>query len=421
MKKGNGHPKVRNGLVAVLDVGTTKNACFIARVGGDGGLRVIGVGHQISRGVRCGTIIDMDATEAAIRGTVEVAEQMAGENIEGVVVNLSASELSSRLVAYDVAVSGHEIGEADLRNGFDPGVLIHGQPREHELVHAIPVGYSIDGHRGIRDPRGMYGERLGVNVHVVSAKTGPLRNLTTCIAHCHLEIEDRVLSPFASALACLVEDEKQLGVTLIDMGGGCSAIAVFFDGEMVYADSIPIGGMHVTRDIARGLSTPLSHAERIKTLYGSALPSPSDDREILKVPLVGEETEGELNQVPRSMLVGIVRPRIEETFELVRARLEAAGFDKVAGRRVVLTGGASQLPGARELAGMVLDKQVRLGRPKPIPGLAEAVAGPAFSACAGLLHHATKNGAVEFGRNWRPEEVPNGRFGRLGQWFRENF
>ncbi len=421
MKKNGANGKLRNGLVAALDIGTNKIACFIARNSGDEGLRVIGIGHQVSHGIRAGAIVDMEAAAECIRATVEAAEQMAGENIRQVAVNLTSGDPLSRLIAYEVSIAGHEIGEADLRHVLDPSVLNQGCPADHETVHVLPVGYSIDGNRGVRDPRGMFGERLGANVHVISARTSALRNLATCIAHCHLEIESKVVTPLASAQACLVEDEQELGVTLIDLGGGTTTIAVFFDGEPVHTDVVPVGGVHVTNDIARGLSTPVAHAERMKTLYGSAIPSPSDDREVLKVPLIGEERETDANPVPRSMLVGIIRPRIEETFEMVRARLEDTGFDKVAGRRVVLTGGASQLPGVREVAGLILDKQVRLGRPAPIRGLAEASSGPAFATCAGLLHYALENTTVSTDAPYRPTEEPAGRFGRIGQWLRENF
>ncbi|MCG8511841.1 MAG: cell division protein FtsA [Rhodospirillales bacterium] len=420
MKKNGSNGKPRNGLVAALDVGSTKIACFIAR-SGEKGLQVIGIGHQVSRGIRAGAIIDMDAAADCIRSTVETAEQMAGENIRQVVVNVSSGEPKSRLIAYEISIAGHEIGDADLRQVLDPAVLAHGRPAEHETIHTLPVGYSIDGNRGVRDPRGMFGQRLGANVHVISAGTGAMRNLGTCIAHCHLEIEDEVIAPLASSEACLVDDERDLGVTLIDMGGGTTSIAVFFDGELIHTEVVPVGGVHVTNDIARGLSTPVVHAERMKTLYGSAIPSPSDDREVLRVPVIGEENEADTNPVPRSMLVGIIRPRIEETFEMVRARLEENGFDNVAGRRVVLTGGASQLPGVCELAGAILDKQVRLGKPQPIRGLAEASSGPAFSTCAGLLRYAIENPAVEAEAAYRPAEEPNGRLGRIGQWFRENF
>ena len=418
--KGNQN-KSRSGLFAALDVGTTKMCCFIAKASVDKGLEIVGIGHQVSKGLRAGTIVNMDDAEASIRATVEAAEQMAGENIREVYVNLSGGNPASKLIAYEIELAGHQIGDNDLRRVLDVSSVLKDQPSDYELVHAIPVGYSIDGNRGVRDPRGMYGQRLGVNMHIVGASSGALRNLSTCISRCHLGIADKVVAPYASALSTLVEDEIQLGVTLIDMGGGTTSIAVFFDGELVHTDVLPVGGGHVTKDVARGLSTPLEHAERMKTLYGSALPSPSDDREVISVPQIGEDRTGEMTQVPRSMLVGIIRPRLEETFEMVRSRLEAAGFDKVAGRRVVLTGGASQLPGARELAGMILDKQVRQGLVRPAEGLAESMSGPAFATCAGLLNFAVNNQAEGASRAYRPTEGPSSRFGRLGQWFRENF
>jgi len=413
--------KVRSGLVAAIDLGTTKACCLIAKPDNGGKFKVVGIGHQISHGLRSGTIIDMEQTEATIRSTVEAAEQMAGENIRHVIVNVSCGEPHSRLIAYEVSIAGHEIGDGDLRRVLDPAGLPEGEKHERELIHLIPVGYSVDGNKGVRDPRGLHGERLGVNMNVISAATGPLRNLEQGVARCHLDICGKVVTPYASALSCIAEDEKNLGVTCIDMGGGATSIAVFFDGELVHIDSIPVGGVHVTNDIARGLSTPLVHAERMKTLYGSAIPTPSDDHEIIKVPLIGEEETGETNQVPRSVLVGIIRPRIEETFEMIRGRLQTAGFDKVAGRRIVLTGGASQLPGVREMAGAILDKQVRLGRPRPVPGLAESVSGPAFATSAGLLHFAFNNPAEEAKSAYRPVEEPSGKIARLGQWLRENF
>ncbi len=420
MSNNGNQNKPRSGLIAALDVGTTKVACFIVRRA-EGGPRIVGIGHQVSHGLRSGAIVNMHDAEAAIRSTVSAAEQMAGENIRNVVVNVSCGAPKSKLVAYEVSISGHQIGDADLHRILDAGNLARHKTEDHDLIHALPVSYNIDGNRGVRDPRGMYGERLGVNMHMVSAGSGPVRNFATCVSRCHLDIEAKVVSPYASGLACLVEDETSLGVTLVDMGGGTTSIAVFFDGEVVHTDIIPLGGVHVTNDIARGLSTPVVHAERMKTLYGSAMPTPSDDREVIKVPLIGDEGDSESNQVPRSMLVGIIRPRLEEIFEMVRARLESAGFDKVAGRRAVLTGGASQLPGVTQLAGMILDKQVRMGRPRPMDGLADAVAGPAFSTCMGLLNY-TINRPVEAARGaYRPMGEPVGRFGRLGQWIRENF
>jgi cell division protein FtsA len=371
--------------------------------------------------MRGGAFVDLDAAELTIRATVEAAERMAGENINHVTVNVSAGMPRSKLIAYEVSVAGHEIGDADLRRFLDPAGLGNAVADDHEVIHSIPVGYSIDGCRGVRDPRGLFGQRLGVNLHLITAATGAVRNLATAVNRCHLEIAGKAVSPYASALGCVVEDEAALGVTLIDMGGGTTSIAVFFDAELVFTDSIPVGGTHVTNDIARGLSTPVAQAERMKTLYGCCLSTRSDDRQLIEVPPISDDGTGEPGQVPRSMLVSIVRPRLEETFEIVRARLEEAGLDKAAGRQVVLTGGASQIGGAPELAGMILDKQVRVGRPRPIEGLPEAATGPAFTTCAGLLHYAVNQPPEGLYGNYRPTDEPSGRFGRFGQWLRENF
>ncbi|HYM30565.1 MAG TPA: cell division protein FtsA [Candidatus Cybelea sp.] len=409
----------RHGFIAGLDVGTTKVCCFVARIDG-GGVRVVGIGHQVSRGMRSGAVVDMEAVEASIRAAVDTAERMAGETVREAYVGFSGGQPASHTVGVEVAIAGHQVGESDVSRVLDQG-RSRNEPGERQVVHAIPVGYTIDGSRGIRDPRGMHGERLGVNMHVVTAAAGPLRNLATCVERCHLKIAGVVVSPYASGLACLVEDEMDLGVTLVDMGGGTTSLAVFYDGALVFADVIPIGGAHVTNDIARGLSTPTAHAERMKTLYGGAIAGSGDHGEIIDVPRVGETEHHSPNHVPRSMLVGIVRPRVEETLELVRDRLTRSGVEHLAGRRVVLCGGASQLQGMRELAQRVLDKQVRMGRPIRVGGLAEATGGPAFAACAGLLTYALRARAEAVDGMSEPDEAPSGRFARLGQWLRANF
>lgn len=412
---------MRNGLIAALDVGSTKVCCFLARAQDDGHPRIVGIGHQVARGMRAGAVVDLEELEHSIRAAVDAAEDMAGERVRAVVVNLSGGNPGSTNVKVEVSMNGHAVNEADIRRMLDHGRAHHESP-DRDLIHAIPVDYTIDGNEGIRDPRGMYGERLGVAIHVISAAIGPVRNLMTVVHRCHLDIEARVVSPFAAGLACLVDDEKELGVTCIDMGGGTTSIAVFVGGQLVHTDVIPVGGHHVTNDIARGLSTPLSYAERTKTLYGSAIPSPGDDREMLKVPLVGEDEDGASNQVPRSMLIQIIQPRLEETLELVRSHLEKSGFDKMAGRRVVLTGGASQMQGVRDLAGLVLDKQVRLGRPVGLHGLPEATNGPAFSTCAGLIRYAmTHQPAAKNGRRATQEPAGAGGLSRIGSWLKRNF
>lgn len=417
MKRGLAKPKT--GLIAALDIGTTKVCCFVAQVESAGNIRVVGIGHQKSRGLRAGAIVDMDLAEESIRGAVHAAEQMAGETIREAFVNLTCGAPSSQSVAIEVSIAGHEVGDNDLRRVLGQGYLYH-EASDREIIHSIPVNYTIDGSRGIRDPRGMYGERLGVNMHVVSATAGPVRNLKTCVARGHLDLQALVVSPYAAALSTLVEDEMDLGVTCIDMGGGTTSIAVFLDGEVIYTECIPIGGQYVTSDIARGLSTPLVHAERMKTLYGSTLATSADEHEVIDVPQVGEDEHAIPNHVPKSILVGIIQPRLEETFELARSRLEASGLDKVAGRRVVLTGGGSQLQGVRELAALILDKQVRMGRPLRLGGLADATAGPAFATCAGLLHYAVTRYSDAPSRARRGAEASAGVFGRLGGWLREN-
>ncbi len=431
MKKPLG--KTRSGLVAALDIGSSKVCCFVARIGDPptnpllpragvpaNTIRVAGIGHQVSRGVKAGRIVDVDLLEASILNAVHAAEKMAGETLRSVIVNLSGGWPASQTVGVEVSIAGHEVGDGDLRRVLDQWRTLDGLD-ERDLIHSIPVGFTIDGTNGIRDPRGMFGQSLGAHMHVVTAASGAVRTLGTVIQRCHLDVETLVVSPYAAGLASLVDDEMDLGVTVIDMGGGTTTFAVFFDGNVIYTDCVAIGGHHVTNDIARGLSTPILAAERLKTLYGSATPSPLDDQETIDVPPIGEEDHAHPNHVPKSLLVGIIRPRLEETFELVRSRLEASGFDKIAGRRVVLTGGASQLPGARELAQLVLDKQVRMGRPIRVQGLAEAAGGPAFSTCAGMLVYAANPHLDAPRLAPLPETESNGMFGRMGSWLKEHF
>jgi cell division protein FtsA len=404
----------RGSTIAGIDIGTTKICCFIARVEAEP--RITGIGHQIARGVRSGAIIDLDAAGDSIRGAVHAAEEMAGETIDRAVVNLSGGYAASRLVKTEIALGRREISDADMRQVLERGYGLRDAP-DRQVIHSIPVGFSIDDSRGILDPRGMVGDRLGVNMHIVTAAIASVRNHTAALDRSHLETEALVVSPYAAGLACLVEDERDLGVTVIDMGGGTTTIGVFFGGNLLFADAVPVGGTHVTNDIARGLSTPLGHAERMKALFGSAISSTLDERETIAVPQIGEEEEGHVNHVPKSLLVSIIAPRLEETFELVRNRLDASGCDQIAGRRVVLTGGACQLHGARELAGLILDKQVRIGRPQRIKGLAESTHGPAFSTAAGLLHFAIS----ERTESPRPARIARGGiFARVGQWMREN-
>ncbi len=409
----------RNGPIAALDIGTTKVGCFVA-VEETGGLRIKGVGHQVARGMRAGAITNMEMAEDSIRSAVDAAERMAGETIREVYVSVTAGQPASQTVEVEMSIGGQEIGDKDLIKTLKEAQTGY-KPENRSVIHALPVGYNVDGNKGIRDPRGMFGDQFGVSMHMVSVLNNHVRNLTTCVERCHLGVAGLVSAPYAAGLASLVQDEMDLGVTVIDLGGGSTSFAVFYDGEMVYNETIPVGGTHVSNDIARGLSTTLANAERMKTLYGSALASSTDEKEIIDVPLIGEAEHQVANHVPRSMLVGIIRPRIEEILEIVRDRLLASGFAKVAGRRAVIVGGASQLAGVQELAGRILDKQVRIGKPIRVKSLPDATEGPAFAVAAGLLSFAVKeNFTDQLGGNLF-EKTPKNRLLRIGNWFKENF
>lgn len=378
--------RVSSGRVTVLDIGTAKVVCYIAEVDSTGGIRVLGVGHQLSRGIRASQLTDVQDAQTSVIAAVHAAEQMAGGTVESVTVSLSGGGISSRSVMVEMALLGDSVTERDILDIIEQG-RASVESDEAEIIHCFPVSYSLDSAKGVADPRQMYGEKLGCELHVVTEAQSVTRNLAHCVALCHMNVEEFVLGSHAAALACLEEDEMQLGVTLVDMGAGATGFSIFSGGRNVFADVIPVGGMHVTADIARGLSTTIAHAERLKTLHGSCIATAADDQVMISAPLLGEDVEGDDgNVMPRSMLVGIIRPRLEEIFEMIRGRLEMSGMEALAGRRVVLTGGASQLIGVRELASRVLSRQVRLARPRPIHGLADAVSGPAFSAAIGMLY-----------------------------------
>jgi len=408
------------GSIAALDIGSTKVSCFIGRLEMDGSIKVTGIGHQLSKGIRSGHIVDIIEAETSVIAAVHAAEQMADETIENVVVNLAGAGIASRSVTVELMVSGGSVTERDLAD-----ILIEGRASvendDTEIIHCFPVHYALDEVKNIKDPRGMVGNKLGADLHIITAPATMIRNITNCLAHCHLNAADFVVSPYASALACLEPDEMDLGVTLIDMGGGVTSVAVFAGGKNLFTDVIPIGGIHVTSDLAKGLSTTIAHAERLKTLHGSAVPTSSDDQAMIDVPQLGEEdgVDGS-NLMPRSMLVGIIRPRLEEIFEMIRSKIEVAGMDAITGRRVVLTGGASQLLATRELAIRVLGKQVRLGKPRTINGLADAVSGPAFSSTMGMLEYARRKTLegrqFDVSRRAMPFSLT-----RIAQWFKDNF
>jgi cell division protein FtsA len=283
-----------------------------------------------------------------------------------------------------MSLDGDLVSDAHLR-----ALLAEGRSRcqleDHELIQSAPTTYVVDEARGVRNPLGMFCQRIGVQMHAVAVKPSPLNNLKLAVERCHLNVVGTQFAPYASGLAALTEDEKQLGATVIDMGGGVTSIAVFLEGHMVHADVIPMGGQQVTSDLARMLAAPISAAERAKTLYGAAFGDMEAGADVIPLAQMGEEGEDSAMRVPRSMLTRIIQARLEEIFNQVQSRLRQSGFDVAAGRRAVLTGGACQLAGTRELAGRILNKQVRIGRPQSFPGLPAASLGPDYATAVGLL------------------------------------
>ncbi|GAK33752.1 cell division protein FtsA [alpha proteobacterium Q-1] len=413
----------RQGLIAALDVGSSKVGCFIARMDPQQGLTILGVGHRLCVGVKGGAVVDIIEAERAIRAAVQQAETLAGETVESVIVSFSAGQLQSQVIEVDVAIDGHRVEEADIarvlaeaRAAIDPG--------DRVVIHAFPACFGIDGSYGVRAPVGMYGDRLAVTMHVVSAAAGPVRNLESAIQKAHLTVSRFVAGPYASGLATLVEDERDLGAAVVDLGAGSTQIAVFAAGAMVHLDIVPLGAGHVTQDIARGLITPLDHAERLKTVHGNAIQSAQDDREDITVPQMGETEfdEDGASQISRSALTGIIQPRLEEILEFVRDRLVASGFEGTGARRVVLTGGGAQMPGIRDLAQTILDKQVRIGKPVRIAGSPDATSGPAFATCTGLLLFSilAPKEALEMQAD-KSRAEPQGPWARMGRWLKDNF
>ena len=406
----------RAGPFGVLDIGTTKIACLIGRTESDGTLRVLGFGWHKGRGVRGGGIVDLDEAELAVRACVGQAEDMADTRLRAVTVNLTCGLPESRLFNVQWPVDGRQVDEHDIRRVVNEG-RARAAAEGRVPIHALPLAFTVDEMERVSDPRGLYCSTLTARLHIIDAAATALRSLGACIARCDLEIGELVSAPMAAALATLVADERELGATVIDMGGGTTGMAVFAEGQLLHTAQLPIGGVHVTNDLARGLSTTVAHAERLKTLYGNVESSPDDEREMLPVPLVGEE-EHQIAKVPRSMVVTIIRPRLEETFEMVKDRLDSSGLNRAAGQRVVLTGGACQLAGVREMAGRILGRQVRLGRPLALRGLPDSASGPAFATAAGLLGWAAGQGRTIQDVDLDPER-PAGVFRRIVNFLKE--
>jgi cell division protein FtsA len=423
-------PPRRSVTVAALDVGTSKIACLIARLVPDrqegGGwrthrARILGIGHQRSRGVKNGQIVDMDEAELAIRQSVDAAERMAGVQVERVIVTASGGRLASQHFAAKTAIGGREVAETDVHRVLEASAN-HPTARGRFTVHSLPTGFSLDGAVGMHEPKNMIGEELGVDLHVASCDHTAARNLMLAVERGHLSIDAIVAAPYAAGLSVLEPDEAEMGVVVIDMGAGSTSLAVFTGGALTHVDAITLGGGHVTMDLARVLNTRLSDAERLKTVHGAAIASPSDDRETVAFDHVGESGEHPVH-APKSHLVRVIRPRVEETLEFLRDRLAQAGYGPSSGRRIVLTGGGCQLTGASEAARRILGGQVRVGRPLGVEGLPEAATSPAFAAAAGLFVFPQVAGREYFEpqRERRRATGSDGYMSRVGRWLMDSF
>ncbi|WP_188519727.1 cell division protein FtsA [Alsobacter metallidurans] len=419
-------------VLSVIDIGTTKVVCLVARLdpaaesdllrGRTHRARIIGIGHQRSRGLKGGAIVDLEGAEQAIRLAVDAAERMAKVEIRSAIVNMTGGRLGSDSYHAGVGLRGSGVSDGDIHRVLEAASTTGARPGR-TVLHSLPTGFALDATKGINDPHGMVGEKLGVDMHVVSSDQNAVRNLMLAVERCHLDVEAVVATPYAAGLSALVEDEAEMGAVVIDLGGGTTSIGVFAGGHLVHTDSLAVGGNHITMDIARGLSTTVAHAERLKTLYGSTIATSSDERETIAVASVDEDERDAVNHVPKSHLVRIIRPRVEEMLELVRDRLKASGFSAETGRRVVLAGGGALLTGMPELARTIVSKQVRIGRPLGVQGLPEAAKGPSFAAPVGLLVYPQVAALEHFVP--RPSAYratgTDGYFSRMGRWLKESF
>jgi cell division protein FtsA len=425
-------PPRRNAVLSVLDVGASKIVCLIARLspmapsdslrGRTHRCKVLGIGHQRSRGVKAGAIVDLDSAENAIRLAIDAAERMAGVEVDSVIVNMTGGRLSSQLYNAKIAIGGKSVTEYDIHRVLEAASAASARTGR-TVLHALPTGFWLDATSGVRDPRGMVGDELGAEMHVASCDGAGARNLMLAIERCHLRVEAVVATPYAAGLSTLVDDEAELGAALIDFGGGSTSVGVFAGGRLVHVDAVAVGGNHITMDIARGLTISVADAERLKTLYGACIAAPSDERDTIAVHRVGDDMDHP-SYIPKSELVRIIRPRVEEILELVRDRLKGAGLTVHAGRRLVLAGGACQLTGLPALARTIVSNQIRIGRPLGVEGLPESAKSPAFAAAVGLMVYPQVAGIEHFEprrQGFASGTGTDGYVARVGRWLKESF
>lgn len=426
---------MQRGVIAILDVGTSKIACLVLRfdgfepdrdadgvgpMAGQSSFRVIGAATTRSRGVRFGEIAVMNETERAIRTAVQAAQKMANVRVDHVIACFSGAEPRSYGLAGEWELQDSVVTELDIARVLAScDVPEFGDGRE--VLHAHPVNFALDHRSGLADPRGQIGNRLACDLHMLSVDASVVQNLLYCIKRCDLELAGIASSAYVSGVSSLVEDEQELGAACVDMGGGSTGISIFMKKHMIYADSVRMGGDHVSSDISKGLQVPLVVAERIKTKHGGVHATGMDDREMIETGGDSGDWEKDRRQISRTELIGIMRPRVEEILEEVRARLDAAGFDSLPSQQIVLTGGASQIPGLDMLANRILGQRVRMGRPLRVQGLPQAATGSAFSAAVGLCLFAAHPQDEWWDFDIPTERYPARSLKRAFRWFKDNW
>ncbi|MBT0956246.1 cell division protein FtsA [Alphaproteobacteria bacterium KMM 3653] len=423
------------GVIAILDVGTSKIACLVLRFdgpdrfrGGEGvgslagqsAIRVIGAATTRSRGVTFGEIDAMQETERAIRTAVTAAQKMANVRVDHVIACFSGARPRSYGLDGEVELHDSQVSEQDVARALSACVVPDYGPGR-EVLHAQPVNFAIDHRSGLMDPRNQIGNKLAADIHLLTVDRSSVSNLIHCIKRCDLELAGMASSAYVAGLSALVEDEQELGSACIDLGGGATGISVFLKKHMIFSDSVRIGGEHVTQDISKGLQIPLSRAELIKTKHGGVVATGMDDREMIHIGGETGDWEHDQREVSRAELIGIMRPRVEEILEEVRLRLDAAGFDQLPAQQIVLTGGGSQILGLDELASRVLGQTVRLGRPMRVQGLPQAATGPGFAGAVGLCLFAAHPQDEWWDFDIPADTYPARSYKRIVKWIRDNW
>jgi len=403
-----------------LDIGTTKISCVVAEMKETGSVEVVGLGQAASRGLRKGVVVNLDATVDAVKSCVEEAEMMAGVAVESATVGIAGGHIRSFNSRGVIAIAGKErtVSREDLRRVMDAARAVS-IPQDREILHVLPQEFVLDDQGGISQPVGMTGSRLEANVHIVTAATTSIQNLVTCVNRAGIEVRDTVLEQLAASESVLTHDEKDLGVALIDIGGGTTDLAIFEKGSIWHTAVLPAGGDHFTNDLAVGLRTPIPDAERLKKKHGCSLATLVEGDDAIEVASVGGRKPRMLS---RQVMAEILQPRAEEIFTLIHEEVSRAGFEKLLNAGVVLTGGGSQLPGMLEVAEQVFDLPVRLGHPGGVNGLTEPASGPQLATAVGLALHSAHNLGKDHARGFSVSPGTIAKFGhRVRNWFAEMF